>query len=142
MAAYESDGENAHGLLGKAQAPAQCGRCRPQLAAAAKLLAEAAINTQEAADALRHYLDVLDIDPARQEEIERHAAALEALARKHRLGVLELPEQLLRTEAELRALDNAQQSLSELEAKLTELGREYRAAAESSPPRGKRPPAN
>jgi DNA repair protein RecN (Recombination protein N) len=131
MAAYESDGENAHGLLGKAQgALRNVADADPQLAAAAKLLAEAAINTQEAADALRHYLDVLDIDPARQEEIERHAAALEALARKHRLGVLELPEQLLRTEAELRALDNAQQSLSELEAKLTELGREYRAAAE------------
>ena len=40
--------------------------------------------TREAAEALRHYLDALDIDPARQEEIERKAAALEALARKHR----------------------------------------------------------
>ena len=63
----------------------------------ATLLAEAMINTREAAEALRRYLDVLDIDPARQEEIERHAAALEALARKHRISVLELPAQLSRT---------------------------------------------
>ncbi len=68
------------------------------------------INTHEAADALRHYLDGLDIDPARQEEIERRAAALEALARKHRVAVLELPGQLQRTEQELGALENAQQA--------------------------------
>jgi DNA repair protein RecN (Recombination protein N) len=42
-----------------------------------------------------------DIDPARQEEIERHAAALESLARKHRQNVLELPRNLLRTEEEV-----------------------------------------
>ena len=83
----------------------------PQLEPAGKLLAEAMINTQEAAETLRRYLEVLDIDPARQEEIERRAAALEALGRKHRIGVLELPEQLARTERELAALDNAQVSL-------------------------------
>jgi DNA repair protein RecN (Recombination protein N) len=129
-AAYESDGDSAHGLLGKAHAALRnVGDADPQLAPAAALLAEAMINTQEAADALRHYLDSLDIDPRRQEEIERRAAALEALARKHRLGVLELPEQRLRTETELRALDNVQLSLSKLESELADLTRDYRAAA-------------
>jgi DNA repair protein RecN (Recombination protein N) len=129
-AVYEADGDNAHGLLGKAQAALRnAGDADPQLAAAGKLLAEAAINTQEAADSLRRYLDALDIDPARQEEIERHAAALEALARKHRLNVLELPEQLLRTEQELTALENAQQSLGKLEEQLSALSRDYGAAA-------------
>lgn len=129
-AAYESDGDSAHGLLGKAHAALRnVGDADPQLAPAAALLAEAMINTQEAADALRHYLDSLDIDPGRQEEIERHAAALEALARKHRLSVLELPEQRLRTETELRALDNVQLSLSKLELELADLTRDYRVAA-------------
>ena len=73
---------------------------------AGKLLGEAAILTQEAAESLRRYLDDLDIDPARQDEIERRAAALEALARKHRVAVLELPEQLARVEQEVAALDN------------------------------------
>ena len=81
------------------------GETDPQLASAGTLLAEAMINTREAAEALRRYLDVLDIDPARQEEIERHAAALEALGRKHRVPVTDLPEQSLRIETELTALD-------------------------------------
>jgi DNA repair protein RecN (Recombination protein N) len=130
-AAYESDGDSAHDLLGRAHAALRnVGDADPQLAPAGKLLAEAMINTQEAAEVLRRYLDVLDIDPARQEEIERHAAALEALARKHRLTVLELPEQLARTEAELAALDGAQVSLAALEVELAALTRSYRIAAQ------------
>ncbi len=130
-AAYEADGDSAHDLLGRAHAALRhVGDADPTLAPAATLLEEALINTREAAEALRHYLDVLDIDPARQEEIERHAAALEALGRKHRVGVLDLPEQLLRIETELAALDNAQLSLAALEAELATLTREYRAAAQ------------
>jgi DNA repair protein RecN (Recombination protein N) len=130
-AAYESDGDSAHDLLGRAHAALRnVGDADPQLAPAGKLLAEAMINTQEAAEVLRRYLDVLDIDPARQEEIERHAAALEALARKHRLNVLELPEQLSRTEAELAALDSAQLSLAALELELAALAGSYRTAAQ------------
>jgi DNA repair protein RecN (Recombination protein N) len=129
-AAYESEGDSAHDLLGKAHAALRhVGDADPELVPTAKLIEEAMINTQEAAEALRRYLDVLDIDPSRQEEIERRAAALEALARKHRLGVLELPQQLLRTGAELTALENAQHSLSQLELELAALTRDYRAAA-------------
>ena len=129
-AAYESDGDSAHDLLGKAHAALRhVGDADPELVPTAKLIEEAMINTQEAAEALRRYLDVLDIDPARQEEIERRAAALEALGRKHRLGVLELPEQLLRTEAELTSLENAQHSLTQLELQLSTLSRDYRSAA-------------
>jgi DNA repair protein RecN (Recombination protein N) len=129
-AAYESDGDSAHDLLGRAHAALrQVGDADPELVPAAKLIEEAMINTQEAAETLRRYLDVLDIDPARQEEIERHAAALEALGRKHRVGVLDLPEQLSRTESELTALDNAQHSLTQLEVELAALTRDYRAAA-------------
>ncbi len=129
-AAYESDGGSAHDLLGRAHtALRNAADADPQLAPAAKLLEEALINTQEAADALRHYLDALDIDPKRQEEIERRAAALEALARKHRLSVLELPEQLTRTETELLALDNVQLSLSKLEQETAAAAQAYRTAA-------------
>lgn len=129
-ALYESDADSAHDLLARAHgALRSAGDADPQLAPAVALLADALINTQEAAQALRHYLDVLDIDPARQEEIERHAAALEALARKHRVGVAQLPAQLVHTEQELHSLDNAQQSLAALEAEMQTLDRDYRAAA-------------
>jgi DNA repair protein RecN (Recombination protein N) len=126
----DADTESANDLLGKAQAALRAvGDADPQLAAAGKLLAEAAIVAHEAAEALRRYLENLDVDPARQEEIERHAAALEALARKHRQTVLELPSQLLRTEQELQTLENAELSLAELERQLAALTADYRTAA-------------
>jgi DNA repair protein RecN (Recombination protein N) len=102
----------------------------PQLAEPQRLLNEATLLIQESAAALRRYLDALDVDPARQEEIERRAAALEALARKHRRSVLELPAQLARTQQELRTLETAESSLAELERRLALLTAEYRSAAE------------
>jgi DNA repair protein RecN (Recombination protein N) len=129
-AAYEADAGSAHDLLGKATAALRgVSDIDPQLGEAGKLLGEAAILTQEAATALRRYLDDLDIDPKRQDEIERRAAALEALARKHRVAVLELPEHLVRVEQEVATLDNVQVSLAALEGQVAELTREYRAAA-------------
>ena len=130
-AVYESEADSAHDLLGKATAALRgVAEMDPKLSESGKLLAEATILTQEAAESLRHYLDDLDVDPARQEEIERRAAALEALARKHRVLVLELPAQLLRVEAEVASLDNAELSLAALETQTAQLMREYRTAAE------------
>ena len=129
-ATYESEGDSAHDLLGRAQSALRSvSDLDAQLGDAGKLLGEASILTQEAADALRRYLDDLDIDPARQDEIERRAAALEALARKHRVGVLELPAQRTLVEQELLKLDNLQLSLAAIEKQLAELTRDYRAAA-------------
>ena len=130
-ASYESEGLSAHDLLGKAAAALRnVAEIDPVLGEAGKLLGEAAILTQEAAESLRRYLDDLDIDPARQDEIERRAAALEALARKHRIKVLELPEHLARLEQEVAALDNVQVSLAALEKQVAETTREYRSAAQ------------
>src|SRR5208283_4703448 len=129
-AVYEDDGANAHDLLAKAAAALRsAAEMDPKLGQAAQLVSEAGINAREAAAALRHYLDALDVDPQRQEQIERHAAALEALARKHRQSVLELPAQLARTEQEIQVLANAGLGLSKLEAALEELTCEYGAAA-------------
>ncbi len=129
-ATYESDGDSAHDLLGRAQSALRSvSDLDARLGDAGKLLGEASILTQEAGDALRRYLDDLDIDPARQDEIERQAAALEALARKHRVGVLQLPAQRALVEQELLKLDNLQLSLAAIEKQLAELTRDYRAAA-------------
>jgi DNA repair protein RecN (Recombination protein N) len=124
------DGASAHNLLAKASSALRAAAdTDPELAQATQLLSEATINACEAADTLRRYLDALDIDPARQEEIERQAAALEALARKHRCGVLELPEQLARIEREIETLASAELSLADFERQLKELERDYGAAA-------------
>src|SRR6266851_655476 len=112
-AAYEADGDSAHDLLGRAHAALRhVGDADPTLAPAATLLEEALINTREAAEALRHYLDVLDIDPARQEEIERHAAALEAelatLTREYRAAAQRL------TSARKAAADHLSRHITQL----------------------------
>jgi len=130
-AIYDAETASAHDLLAKSQAALRAvAEADPQLAEPTRLLAEATLLTHEAADGLRRYLDTLDMDPARQEEIERHAAALEALARKHRQPVLELPAQLERTARELRTLETAEASLADLEHRLALLTAEYRSAAE------------
>ena len=129
-AAYETDGESAHDLLGRAQGALRAvAESDPELAEALKMLGEAAVLTQESAQQLRRYLDNLDVDPARQEEIERHAAALESLARKHRVGVTELPAQLAALQKELAALENAGASLAAIQERVNTLSFEYRTAA-------------
>ena len=129
-AAYETDGESAHDLLGRAQGALRAvAESDPELAEALKMLGEASVLTQESAQQLRRYLDKLDMDPARQEEIERHAAALESLARKHRIGVTELPAQLAALEKELAALENAGASLAAIQERVNSLSGEYRIAA-------------
>ena len=130
-ACYESDSDSAHDLLGKATTALRgVSDIDPALGEAGKLLGEAAILTQEAAESLRRYLDALDIDPARQDEIERRAAALEALARKHRVAVLELPDQLARVEQEVTVLDNLGVNLTALEKQVSAATLEYRSAAQ------------
>jgi DNA repair protein RecN (Recombination protein N) len=129
-AVYDEESASAHDLIGKASGALRGAvDVDPQLGAAAQLLGEAAILVREAADSLRHYLDALDMDPARQEEIERKAAALESLARKHRQSVTDLPAQLARTEEEIRSLEGAEQSLAQSERTLAQLERDYRDAA-------------
>ena len=130
-AVYEAETGSARDLLAKASAALRAvADADPALAQPMQLLAEATILTDEAGGALRRYLATLDVDPGRQEEVERHAAALEGLARKHRRAVLELPAQLVSTEEELRTLENAEFKLAELERRLAVLESEFSAAAQ------------
>lgn len=131
IAVHEAEGDSARDLLAKASAALRAvADADPQLAPPLQLLAEATILADEAGGALRRYLDDLDVDPGHQEEIERHAAALESLARKHRRTVLDLPAQLVSTEQELQTLENAAHNLAELEPRLALLEAEFRAAAQ------------
>ncbi len=62
----------------------------PSLAATAGLVEEASIACGEAVSGLRRYMDSLNADPARQEWVEGRLAAIEALARKHRVEPADL----------------------------------------------------
>ena len=136
--ADESEIANAHDLLAKAGAAIRVAAdSDADLAAAASLLQEAQLATREASSALSHYLEALDIDPARLEELERRAATLEALARKHRVAPNELPQVLEATEREYVSLQSADATLAQLQHTLDGVTREYRSAAAAlqDPPR-------
>jgi DNA repair protein RecN (Recombination protein N) len=128
--ADESEIANAHDLLAKAGAAIRtAAESDAELATAAGLLQEAQVAAREASSALSRYLEALDIDPARLEDLERRAASLEALARKHRVAVTDLPQVLEQTARELGSLQSADATLAHLQQKLGELTARYQKAA-------------
>ena len=86
----------------------------PALAEPRELLETAAIHAHEAASALRHYLDGLDLDPAALATVDARLAQVHDLARKYRCIPGQLTALLDTRQAELRALETADQSLEEL----------------------------
>ncbi len=97
---------------------------------AAAQLEEATIAAREALSSLRHYADALDADPARQEWIEARLAALEAVARKHRVETRELPALRETLAAELHELEAGAASELELQQRLAAARERYLSAAE------------
>jgi DNA repair protein RecN (Recombination protein N) len=127
---YEAEGADAHASASRA-----AGQLRPlagmdaQLAVPLKLLEEAAIALKEAGSELAAYLDGLDVDPQRQDWVERRVAAVEQLSRKHRVEAAVLPSQLTALTTERAALENSEVTLSDLKRRLAEARSRYDAAA-------------
>jgi DNA repair protein RecN (Recombination protein N) len=121
---YEGEEGSAHATVSRAiQALRNVASVDAKLGAALPLIDEAAIQILEAAGQLRHYLETLDVDNARQDQVERRLAAIEELARKHRIT----PEELLQRTSQLK------QELTEVEraeSDLTQLRKEQAAALE------------
>jgi DNA repair protein RecN (Recombination protein N) len=101
------------------------------LASAAAQLEEASIAAREALTTLRRYVDTLEADPARQEWVESRLAALEAVARKHRVETLELPAVRARLEAELAELESGALTEAELLQRLEAARQRYVQVADT-----------
>ena len=120
-----------------------------RLREALELIRSGEAQVQEAAYALRHYADRLDLDPQRLAAVEARMQAIHSSARKFRLAPPELPEYLQQLQARLAELEiasnlevlvkqeqQARMSYFELAAKLgagrkkaaTKLGREVTQA--------------
>jgi DNA repair protein RecN (Recombination protein N) len=128
--AYEADGADAHALASRAAGQLRAAAALdPALAGPLRLLDEAVIALKEAGGELAGYLDSLDVDPARQDWVERRTAAIEELARKHRVDPAALPAQLEALGAELATLENSEIALAGLERRLAEARSRYDAAA-------------
>ncbi|NCA69961.1 MAG: DNA repair protein RecN [Sphingobacteriia bacterium] len=95
------------------------------------LLETAAIHAGEAAAALRHYLDGLEIDPAELAAVETRIAQIHDLARKYRVHPSALPEALAARRAELDTLTQDDLQLDDLRAARDSAWRAYLGHAES-----------
>ena len=128
---FESDEGSAHAGVSRAlQSLRGLASVDTKLAAIVPILEEASIQITEAARALEHYRETLDVDSARQEEVERRLAAIEELARKNRVppeGLVERAEQLAK---ELEGLERAELDLAVLRRDLAAALESYRAQAQ------------
>ena len=58
----------------------------PKLQQAAEMLASAQIQIEEAGREIRHYLDGVEMNPERQQEVEERLSSIYDIARKHRIN--------------------------------------------------------
>ncbi|AMN46808.1 hypothetical protein ACG33_06785 [Steroidobacter denitrificans] len=102
------------------------GRCEPMPG----LMEESLICLREGIDTVAHYESNLDADPQRLEWLEQRLAALESIARKHRVEPGELPLLRLRLEEEHRQLEALEISLERLDQRLETAQRAFQEACE------------
>ena len=94
-----------------------------------ELLDSAAIQLGEARSELQHYLDSVQIDPARLGEVERRLDTIYEIARKHRCQPGQLPEIYQQLSEELTALTGGSERMTALEAEMQTLQGQYQVAA-------------
>jgi DNA repair protein RecN (Recombination protein N) len=129
---YEGDGNDAHALAARAASLLrQAASLDARLAGALAQVEESLIALREAGAGLGAYLEGLDADPARQDIVERRLAAIEDLARKHRVDAAALPARLEELKVLLAGLDESATTLGGLDARLSALRQRYAAAAAS-----------
>jgi DNA repair protein RecN (Recombination protein N) len=115
MQLYDGEEGSAHASVSRAmQALRNLAAVDAKLGTVLPLVDEAAIQIREAANQLRHYLDALDMDTARQDQVERRLAAIEELARKHRISPEELPRRMTQLKTELIEVERADSDLTQL----------------------------
>jgi DNA repair protein RecN (Recombination protein N) len=131
MQLYEGEDGSAHAAVSRAiQAIRNLAALDAKLGAVLPLVDEAAIQIREAASQLRHYVESLDVDTTRQDHVERRLAAIEELARKHRVTPEELPERTAQIKQELVELERAESDLSQLRKEQATALENYRTLAQ------------
>jgi DNA repair protein RecN (Recombination protein N) len=116
---YEAEGTSAHAALARALAGLRpLAGLDSRLAPLLPMIEEAAIQVREAARELSHYGESLEVDSARQDAVERRLAAIEDLARKHRVAPAELVGRAAAAAAELELLRRADTDLAALRGEL------------------------
>lgn len=104
-------------------------RIDTSLAGVMESLKPAQIAVDEASDALRHYLDKLEADPDRLENVETRLALIDRLKRKYGANVGEILQFLESVRTQIEAVENAGERRTKLARELETLTAEYQQAA-------------
>lgn len=97
----------------------------PSLEEAMNLLEEARIQVEEASNTLRNFVESLDTDPRRLQEVEDRLSTAYQLARKHRVAPGELVDAQAKLEEELQAYENGDESIEALTHQTEQLAKEF-----------------
>jgi DNA repair protein RecN (Recombination protein N) len=99
-----------------------------RFAAIAKAIDESLIALREGIESAERYQADLEADPQRQEWVEQRLAAIETIARKHRVEPAALGSLQADLAAEFQQLDTLEASLDQIEKKLAQLQTQFRCA--------------
>lgn len=105
------------------------GALDPEIATAAGLMREAAINCDEALGSVHAALARLDLSPERLQRVESQLSAQHDLARKHRVEPEALPQVLEQLRARLDRAGSQESRLAEIDGQLAGALKAYREAA-------------
>ena len=131
-ALIDSEASNANRLIVEAtRSLTSLAEFDPSLTPLVEMLNSASIQVSEATESLRRYGDDIDMDPNRRDWVEERLDALQAIARKHRVTVDELPALQDRLREELEALENSEERGRELEAQATAMRDEFLSKAQT-----------
>jgi DNA repair protein RecN (Recombination protein N) len=128
---YEAEENNAHAAAARALARLRAAATLdPTLAARIPTLEEAVIRLADTGAELSRYLDDLEADPARQDQLERELATIEGLARKHRCEANALGAKLEDLRTELTTLERLEHDRDSLEAAVAATAKRWLTLAE------------
>ena len=96
-----------------------------------EMVASSQIQLEEAASELRRYLDRIELDPQKRQEVEKRLDAAYTLARKHRIKAEALASHLTVLSDELEGLEQGNQRLDELELEIGEREHAWLRAAQA-----------
>ncbi|WP_286716856.1 DNA repair protein RecN [Thalassolituus sp. UBA2009] len=102
----------------------------PLLNEARELLKQAQIQLEEAGRSLQHYLELVDINPHRLQQVESRLSDLYSMARKHQIQPQQLHAYWQEQEEALAGLNLSDDDLAELEQQVQALQAEYSTLAQ------------
>ena len=127
----EGDGAAIAAIGAARHAIEQASAIDPTLEGAAAPLAEAAIAAQDGTRTLADYLDKLEADPQRLEQVESRRELIARLVRKYRRGVAELIGWRAEMANELAQGEDAEGAMTAAQSKVASTERAVRAAGEA-----------